>query len=175
MELIGRYSALQRARAYAELDRWVRGRTVDPGAPLGAVLAITDDFEAAVITGKGGRACLPGKLRARADPTAETVAAAAEAGMRAIEHDMVLLQPPDTAELDRSHDRLRALHGDAFGWDPPPARGLERTSSTRMRQYVRAWINEWDLVRLDPTYTPVSETIDVRTAWDDDPDLDDEG
>jgi hypothetical protein len=23
-----------------------------------------------------------------------------------------------------------------------------------MRQYVRAWINEWDLLRLDPAYRP---------------------
>jgi hypothetical protein len=23
-----------------------------------------------------------------------------------------------------------------------------------MRQYVRAWINEWDLRRLDPSYQP---------------------
>ena len=132
---------------------------------------MTDDFESAVLTEKGDRACLPPKLRGRADPTAEEVATAAEAGMRAIARDMVLLRPPDQGELDRAHDRLRALHATAFGWDPPVAAGIARTSSTRMRQYVRAWINEWDLVRLDPTYRPVTEVAEVVAVWDEDPDL----
>ncbi len=48
VELIGRYSVLQRGRSYAELARWVRGAHDDPGLPLVAVLAMTDDFEAAV-------------------------------------------------------------------------------------------------------------------------------
>jgi len=30
-----------------------------------------------------------------------------------------------------------------------------------MRQYVRAWIIKWDLVRLDPAYRPQTETVDV--------------
>jgi hypothetical protein len=29
----------------------------------------------------------------------------------------------------------------------------------RMRQYVRAWINEWDLVRLDPQFRPQTEVV----------------
>jgi len=45
VELIGRYSLLQRARAYAEIGRWVRGEHGGPGAPLGTVLAMTDDYE----------------------------------------------------------------------------------------------------------------------------------
>lgn len=38
---------------------------------------------------------------------------------------------------------------------------LERLGATRMRQYVRAWINEWDLVRLHPDYQPATEVVDV--------------
>jgi len=30
-----------------------------------------------------------------------------------------------------------------------------------MRQYVRAWINEWDLIRLDPEFRPESVAADV--------------
>ena len=30
-----------------------------------------------------------------------------------------------------------------------------------MRQYVRAWINEWDLRRLDPSYSPEIAVSDV--------------
>jgi hypothetical protein len=46
--------------------------------------------------------------------------------------------------------------------------GLERLAATRMRQYVRAWINEWDLVRLDPEFTPATEVAEeaVATALD---------
>jgi hypothetical protein len=172
VELIGRYPNLPRGRSYAELARWLYGRPVDPGAPLGAVVAITDDFDEAVLNEKGDRDCLPSKLRAKGDAAALDNAVAAEAGMRAIQRDMMLLKAPDWAELDRSHERLRALHGEAFGWDPPVAGGLERTTSTRMRQYVRAWITEWDLLRLDPTYTPDTEVIELRTGWQEDPDLD---
>ena len=53
--------------------------------------------------------------------------------------------------------------------------GLERLGTTRMRQYVRAWINEWDLVRLDPEFTPRSEVVDHAldgaTTYREDPDL----
>jgi P-loop Domain of unknown function (DUF2791) len=55
VELIGRYSLLQRAKSYAELGRWIRGEHGAPGVPIAAVLAMTDDFEAAVITGKDDR------------------------------------------------------------------------------------------------------------------------
>ena len=74
--------------------------------------------------------------------------------MRVIEREQVRLQPPDRDELDRTYRKLRSIHADAFGWEPPDVEGLERLPSNRMRQYVRAWINEWDLRRLDPSYVP---------------------
>jgi hypothetical protein len=44
-----------------------------------------------------------------------------------------------------------------------------------MRQYVRAWINEWDLVRLDPEFTPatevVGETVGTALAYQETADL----
>jgi hypothetical protein len=42
-----------------------------------------------------------------------------------------------------------------------------------MRQYVRAWINEWDLVRLDPNYQPVSDVVDVPNDYGELRELDD--
>ena len=36
VELIGRYSLLQRGRSYAELARWLDGNPGDEGEPLGA-------------------------------------------------------------------------------------------------------------------------------------------
>jgi hypothetical protein len=91
--------------------------------------------------------------------------------MRRIEHDMVLLAPPDDAELDRAYNALKTLHADAFGWSPPDVPGLERLGATRMRQYVRAWINEWDLLRLDPSFRPQSVAVDIASDYRENTDL----
>jgi hypothetical protein len=161
VELIGRYSLLQRGRSYAELARWLDGNPGDEGEPLITVAAITDDFETAVLTGKNDRENLPQRLRDRQTEEYAEMAALAEAGMRHIERDLLPLVPPDQAELDRAYRTLRQLHGGAYGWEPPDVPGLEQLGATRMRQYVRAWINEWDLVRLDPGYRPVTDVVDI--------------
>jgi P-loop Domain of unknown function (DUF2791) len=70
VELIGRYSLQQRARSYAEIARWMRGEHGGPGVPIAAVLAMTDDFEAAVITGRNDRDLVPERLRAKQTPEA---------------------------------------------------------------------------------------------------------
>jgi hypothetical protein len=171
VELIGRYSVMQRAKSYAEIARWVRGTHEAPGLPIAAVLAMTDDFEAAVITGKKDRENIPAKLRDRPSPEAGELASRAGLGMRIIDREMTLLTPPDAAELDRAYARLKELHGEAFGWDPPDIAGLERLGATRMRQYIRAWINEWDLVRLDPQFRPQTEALDLGTDYREDTDL----
>lgn len=171
VELVGRYSLLQRTKAYAELARWMRGEHGGRSVPIAAVFAMTDDFEAAVITGRNDREVVPGKLRAKGTPEATALAAGAEQGMRIIDREMHLLSPPDDVELKQAYDRLRELHGQAFGWQPPDVAGLERLGATRMRQYVRAWINEWDLVRLYPGYRPETDMVDVPSDYREDPDL----
>jgi len=143
VELIGRYSLLQRAKSYAEVARWVRGDREDPTSPLAAVLVGKNDIE---LVGK--------RLRAKGTAEGDRQATLAELGMRVIEREQLRLQAPDRAALDRTYTRLKALHGTAYGWEPPDVEGLERLPSNRMRQYVRAWINEWDLGRLDPLYQP---------------------
>jgi len=170
VELIGRYSLQQRAKSYAELARWMRGE--HGGAiPVAAVFAMTDDFEAAVITGRNDRELVPAKLRAKDTPEATALASAAQAGMRIIDRETHLLTPPDDIELKNAYSRVRELHGAAFDWQPPEVTGLERLGATRMRQYVRAWINEWDLVRLDPGYRPETEMVDLPTDYREDLDL----
>jgi len=161
VELIGRYSLLQRGRSYAELARWLDGNPGDEGEPLITVAALTDDFESAVLSGKNDRDVLPGRLRDKQTEEYLEMAALAEVGMRHIERDLTPLLPPDHAELDRAYRTLRRLHGGAYGWEPPDVPGLEQLGATRMRQYVRAWINEWDLVRLDPGYRPVTDVVDI--------------
>jgi hypothetical protein len=183
VELIGRYSVLQRGRSYAELARWLGGWMAGPELPLVCVLAMTDDFEAAVLSGgssgagkagksaavgKDDRNLLPAKLRAKQTAEWDETAALAEAGMRHIEHDMLILEPPDDAELDHAYATLKRLHADAFSWSPPDVPGLERLGATRMRQYVRAWINEWDLVRLDPTFRPQTVAAEIASDYRED-------
>ncbi len=165
VELIGRYSFLQRAKSYAEVNRWVRGDREDPGAPLTAVLATVEDFEAQVLVGKNDVELIPSRLRLKATAEAELLAGAAEAGMRVIERQQLPVQPPDRDALDRTYSALKALHGAAYDWEPPDVEGLERLPSNRMRQYVRAWINEWDLRRLDPTYRPSTTTSEIHLDY----------
>jgi hypothetical protein len=168
VELIGRYTIGQRAKSYAEIARWVRGDREDLSAPIGAVLATVDDYETQVLVGKNDAVLIPQRLRAGGTVADDLLASLAETGMRIIGHEQVKLQPPAQEELDRTYERLREIHGEAFGWDPPKVSGLERLPSNRMRQYVRAWINEWDLRRLDPSYEPVIEaaTLEVDLSED---------
>jgi hypothetical protein len=172
VELIGRYSLLQRAKSYAQLAGWLQPDPDDPASPLAVVLAMTDDFDAAVLTAKNDRELVPAKVRAKQLPQWDEVASGAEVGMRLIERDMQRLRSPDPEELDQAYQRLKALHSEAFGWDACDVTGLERLGATRMRQYVRAWINEWDLTRLDPAFHPNTEVVPVASIYTEQPELD---
>jgi P-loop Domain of unknown function (DUF2791) len=171
VELIGRYTSLQRAKSYAEIARWVRGERDDPGAPICAVLTTVDDFETQVLVGKNDRQLIPNRLRAKGTDADELLAGQAESGMRIIEREQVALQPPGQDELDRTYAKLKEIHGEAYGWDPPDVTGIERLPSNRMRQYVRAWINEWDLRRLDPAYQPQIQAPGLEVDLSTDSDL----
>ena len=59
---------------------------------------------------------------------------------------------PSRHVVDETHERVRTIHARAYDWQPPPAASFERLATTSMRQYVRRWINEWDLQRLYPGY-----------------------
>ncbi len=171
VELIGRYTSTQRARSYAEIARWVRGDRDDPAAPIAAVLTTVDDFETQVLVGKNDNELIPKKLRAKGTVEDELLAGQAEAGMRVIEREQIPLQPPGRDELDRTYSQLKQIHGEAYGWDPPEVAGLERLPSNRMRQYVRAWINEWDLLRLDPGYQPQVSVAGLDVNLSDDSEI----
>lgn len=171
VELIGRYTITQRAKSYVEVARWVKGDRDDPDAPIGAVLATVDDYETQVLVGKNDTELVPKRFRAAGTEAGDLQASLAETGMRVISHEQLKLQPPAQEELDRTYARLRQIHGEAFGWEPPDVSGLERLPSNRMRQYVRAWINEWDLVRLDPTYEPDIESAAIEVDLSEDSEL----
>jgi hypothetical protein len=171
VELIGRYTSLQRAKSYAEIARWMRGDRDDPAAPICAVLTTVDDFETQVLVGKNDNELIGKRLRAKGTFENEVLATQAETGMRLIEREQLALQPPARDELDRTYAELKRIHGHAYGWEPPDVAGLERLPSNRMRQYVRAWIYEWDLRRLDPTYQPEISVAGLKMDLSTDSDL----
>jgi hypothetical protein len=171
VELIGRYSFKQRARSYAELARW-GGKLKSGGIPgVAATFAITTDFDAAVLQDKGDLERVPGKLKASGVEADARLAGQAEQGMRMIVREPLRLRGPDRAILERTREEVRALHARAFAWDPPDLGGGEQLSTTRIRQYVRRWINEWDLKRLYPDYAPDTIVAELPVQYTEQPEL----
>ncbi|MCC6920869.1 MAG: DUF2791 family P-loop domain-containing protein [Alphaproteobacteria bacterium] len=182
VELIGRYSALQRGRSYAELARWLN-LDQDGGRPgIVAVAAFTDDFKDRVIVDKRDDEAVPAKLYAKNEREA---ASAATTMIRFLETgtNMRALRQPDATMLKESLDKTRALYTQAYAWSPPPTDIGEMSSTGRMRQYIKSWITAWDLQRLYDQVSSIevsaiasdySESADIEKASEtDDDDSDD--
>ena len=176
VELIGQYSFKQRARAYAELARWM-GRLDDspdgsfPG--IGCVMAITNDFESAVITGgKNDEEMVGGRLRASVKDEDHSLATRAELGMRCVVKDTTSLGKVTAEQVRATHERLAKIYESSFGWEPPALLELPHLDSTSvMREFVRRWITEWDLARVyGATPTVVVTPLD-QSGYEEDPDL----
>ena len=164
-ELIGRYSILQRGKAYAELARLL-GETTGGGFPGIAVVAtITEDFGLAVLGEKGDRDSVGPKLRSKNTDEYLELAARAEAGMRLIDGKRTVLQPPDESSLRRTYEMLRRVHAEAYGWEPPDVWATEYGPQRRMRSHVRRWITEWDLQRLYPGSRPELEEQEIHVDY----------
>jgi hypothetical protein len=155
-ELIARYSVLQRAKSYAEIARWTGNLKGDLYPGLASVFAITSDYEAAILEARRDREHVPARLRATGREADDLIAGHAERGIRLISRALKL-PPPSRPVIKRTYEHLRSLHGDAYAWEPPPVGSAPYATSTSMREYVRWWITEWDLKRLDPTYEPSME------------------
>jgi hypothetical protein len=144
VELIGRYAPLQRARAYAELARWLGLGATPRVAGLFVAAAITDDFAAAVINARQDDEKLPDRLRLKGlDQQAELALAA----IRAIEA-APLLHPPAEADLLRHAETLRRSYAEAYGWAAPSLPPGERRANRTIRHHIRGWITQWDVLRL---------------------------
>ncbi len=148
VELIGRYSWLQRAKSYADLLRWM-GKLSGQHVPgLVTVFAIMSNFESYTLEERNDLEVVPGKLR---DRGTEDLAKQAERGMRIIQREKVRLKAPDARATQQTCKKVRAIHAEAYSWQPPPV-SVERLGVTSMREYVKRWITEWDFKRLDPSY-----------------------
>ena len=172
VELVGFYSRLQRARAYAELARWL-GKVPGEACPgLVVVGTVTDDFAAAIlgVGGKQDRDYVGHWLRSRGE---DAVAARAETGMRVLERETIQLEPPTSEDVATTIERLRGIYSNAYAWEAPSAESMAGGAGhrSRMRYKVRAAINEWDLMRLYPNSRPETEGIDYRPGYHEDPEL----
>jgi hypothetical protein len=172
VELVGRYSLLQRGKSYAELARWM-GRVKGAAIPgLMTVAAITDDFSLAVLQEKGDRGTVGARLRAKGTDEYLTLAGRADTGMRLIEREALTLEPPDESTLRDAYGRLKEIHGKAYGWDPPEIPWAASAVTRRMRSYIRRWVNEWDLRRLYPgTEISTGEEQELRLTYEQDESL----
>jgi hypothetical protein len=147
VELIGRYTALQRAQSYAALGAWLglRGEHRFPG--IVTAYAITDDFVAAVINARQDSERLPERLTLKGRTAEATLARLA---IRHIERTVLQhrLLPPTPNDLAACHDRMQRLYSAAYDWPAPPLPPVERTATRTLRQYIKGWITQWDLRRL---------------------------
>ena len=176
-EIIGRYSFKQRAQSYAELARWMGRLEASSFADLGyksglaSVLALTDDFQSAILDEKGDRDNVPTKLRETESEADLVLARQAEQGMRLIECERIPLVGPYDELVEEIYHKIRTVHGEAYGWDPPHVPSIERLSSTRMREYVKGWITEWDLKRLNPEEDVEIELTEMKQDYSEDLEL----
>jgi len=168
-EMISKYSVRQRGRAYshfAQLLGLVKGVNI-PG--LATVFTITRDYTGQVLYGrKNDLEMVPAKLQGTKD---EEHAEAASIGMAAIKSRGVSLRQPTQKQVDDIYQRVCRLYAEAYQWSPPDMASVrEYAASTGMRQYVRSWINAWDLRRLyDVDAELVVETL--TPSYEEDTDL----
>ncbi|MBT9167905.1 MAG: hypothetical protein DDT19_01249 [Syntrophomonadaceae bacterium] len=171
VELIGRYSLLQRAKSYAELARWMGKLEASNVAGLTSVLAIIQAFQSIVLEGKDDFEKVPNRLRAKGTENDLLLASQAERGMRVIQREFMLLKEPDKDVLAQTYEKVKSIHAGAYDWDPPAVQSIEQLSSARMRQHVKGWITEWDLKRLDSGYIPEIEVAGLEPNYTEDKNL----
>jgi hypothetical protein len=168
-EIISRYSLQQRGKAYAHLAQLMglTEGTVIPG--LAGVFAITDDYAGQVLrAGKSDVCNVPEKLKGAKDDHA---IGDAIAGMSAIETKSFQLGKPTASQVLETYDKVRLAYSEAYAWDAPPIDNKrEHLESNSMRQYVRSWINTWDLRRLYD-YQAQTTIEDIVMSYDEDTDL----
>jgi hypothetical protein len=175
LELIGRYSILQRAKSYAELGRFM-GRLEGWQSPgLMSICSITDDFASEVLEDRNDLEKVPGKLRARGWGDDLLWASQAERGMRIIEQDAIPLASPDNFMLQAVYDKVKSIYAGAYDWSPPDIKGWERMLNDimkpKIRLYVKLWITVLDLKRLYPDYEPNIQAGELKLVYSEDKDL----
>jgi hypothetical protein len=167
VELIQRYSRLQRGRSYAELARLIGLQTSSALPGVVTVATIIDGFHPNVVQQFGDDQQVATMLRNKGEDQAADLAVLA---MDALKKRPMHLTPPDHATLQQTLKKVRDLYCAAYGRQPPdiPVGAVLTSQSTR--QYIKSWIMQWDLLRLyDEVSAPVFKTL--TQAYNEDPDL----
>ena len=168
-EIISRYSLQQRGKAYAHLAQ-LMGLTEGTKIPgLAAVFAITDDYAGQVLrSGKNDVCNVPEKVKGMKD---DNISGDAVLGMEAIENRSLQLGRPTASQVLETYDKVRQAYSQAYVWDAPSIDNKrEHLESNSMRQYVRSWINTWDLRRLYD-YQAQTTLENVIMSYEEDADL----
>jgi hypothetical protein len=175
VELIGRYSTLQRSKSYGELCRWLNLDVAVAIPGIVSVAAITGDFADAVLHQRLDQEKAPEVLRARG---LDQQARLAEIAMRFIEKGARHLSPPGGEQLQRSLDTVRRLYAESYGWPAYGGEIGELLASRTMREYIKAWVTAWDIYRLygardeidtETIASDYSENTDLEHAPADEP------
>ncbi len=164
-ELIGRYSLLQRARSYGRMALLLGGISDFSFEGSTSVIAITDDFQSAVIDEKNDLEKVPNRLLARDTESDRLLAGITERCMLSIQQDRVMLRPPDNDVINRAREQLRDIYRTAYNWMPTKIAPGDYLSSTRMRHFIKRWITEWDLNRFYPDYIPDITADEFTTVY----------
>ena len=170
IELISRYTILQRGRAYAELARWMGRATGEEYQGLAVAGTITVDFDSAVLVEKEDLDKIVPRLQARGTDEFNLLASRAESGMHLIRYAGIQLADHEDT-LQDTYAKLKDLHSRAYSWPAPDIPWERRPENSRMRYYVRSWINEWDLRRLYPDADIQIEEQDLQINYTEDRDL----
>jgi len=167
VELIGRYSPLQRGRSYAELVRWMGLDKEEQIPGVMTVAAITDDFAEEMFHRRRDDELIPPRLKDRGLLRQAEMAAK---GIAWLERRPSQLKPPDEAGLRQSLDKISRFYRDAYEWNPPQTELGERLAGKSMRQYVKSWITTWDVERLYGE-TPSIEVDTIPIDYTESPDM----
>jgi hypothetical protein len=145
VELIARYSPLQRGRSYAELPRWL-GLEDEASVPgLVTVAAVVDTFSDQMFRETHDDELIPPRLEERG---MARQALMAKRGIEWLQRHQTRLNRPIEAGLRRSLEKIAGLYGKAYGWTPRRLDIGEFLIRKSMRQYVKSWITSWDIERL---------------------------
>ncbi len=171
VELIGRYSPLQRGRSYAELARWL-GRDAGDALPgIVAVAAFTDDYVSEMFDRRRDDELIAQALERKGLMRQAAQARDCMAQMRRAPG--VRLVAPDDFDLSAAQGRIAELYFDAYRRRPMSLAIGERLAGKSMRQYIKSWITEWDMERLfgesahiaiKPTPTDYTESAELDQA-----------
>ena len=144
IELIGSYSLLQRMRSYSQIGTLLGEKSVLDCPGVVTVLAITDDFESAVIKGKQDSVNIPQYFRTRCEMGLEDPRCRPEAGIAAIQSSGMRLDPLRDADVDDLHSKVREMYQSAYNWAPPKGDRTPFPGSTTVRQRIKYWVTSWD-------------------------------